>query len=214
MNRIVTLVILAGAAFAQEFPSSNAHSGQGGATATYGPPRPGPVVTDAPYSAEQIQEYNGKSNVIGRFARDPQGRTRFERAYKFPPVWLTTIYDPVAGVAYLLDEDAKVAHRMAMPPYDPATVRPPIGRPNDEMLGEQVVNGLRLTGRRMNGPLTIEIWRSEELQLDVTTRSSNGYSGRLEKLSRGEPDPTLFRPPADYRVVDEAAPFPMTIRLK
>ena len=53
-----------------------------------------------------------------------------------------------------------------------------------------------------------------DLRMDVITRSSNGYSGHLEKLSRAEPDPALFRPPADYRVIDEPAPLTMTIRLQ
>ena len=214
MKSVFALAILSGAALAQEFPSTNLHVGADEVTATYGPPRPGPVVAGAPYSAEQVQEYNGKATVIGRFARDSQGRTRAERAYKPAPYWLATIYDPVAGVAYLVDDTAGIAHRMPLPPYDPATARPPISSRNEENLGEQVVEGLRLTGRRLNGPLTIEIWRSDELQVDVTTRSSNGYSGRLEKLTRVEPDPALFRPPAGHRVVDEPAPFTMTIRLK
>jgi hypothetical protein len=220
MKHVALALLLSGASLAQEFPSSSMHAGPTEVTATYGPPRPGPVVTGAPYSAEQIQEYNGPDrsptrNVIGRFARDSHGRTRKEIAYKAAPYWLTTIYDPVAGVAYLLDDTAKVAHRMALPPYDPATARPPIAGPNDENLGTQVVDGLRLTGRRVNGrALTIELWDSEELKINVVTRSSNGYSSLLGSLTRAEPDPSRFRPPADYRIVDEAAPFPMTTRLK
>lgn len=214
MKRILALAFLSGAALAQEFPSTSLSSAVNEVSATYGPPRPAPLIAGAPYSAEQIQEYNGNRTVIGRFARDSQGRSRAERAYKFPPVWLTAIYDPVAGAAYLLDDVAKVAHRMALLPYSPAAAPPALTGPNDESLGEQVVDGIRLTGRRRNGPLTIEIWRSEDLQLDVLTKSSNGYSGRLEKLSRAEPDPALFRPPADYRIVDEPAPFSMTIKLK
>jgi hypothetical protein len=216
MERAIALaVFLTGAALAQSFHATNVRVGRAETTATYGPPLPAPVFTGAPYSTEQILEYNGDRNVIARFARDSQGRTRAERALKIGPYWLTTIADPVAGIAYLLDDTAKVAHRMALPPYDPATARPSIAGPNEENLGEQVVDGLRLSGRRVNGgALIIEIWRSEDLQLEVITRSSNGYSGRLEKLSRAEPDPALFRPPADYRVVDEAAPFTMTFRLK
>ena len=220
MKYAVLAVFLSGASLAQEFPANSLHVGTNEVTAIYGPPRPGPVVTGAPYSAEQIQEYNRQDvtptrNVIGRFARDSQGRTRKEIAYKAAPYWLTTIYDPIAGVAYLLDDTAKIAHRMALPPYDPATARPPIAGPNDESLGTQVADGIRLTGRRVNGrALTIELWDSEELQINVRTRSSNGYSGWLQNLTRTEPDPSRFRPPADYTVVDQAAPFPMTTRLK
>ena len=218
MKHLALAVFLSGASLAQEFPSNSLHVGTNEVTATYGPPRPGPVVTGAPYSAEQVQEYKRPDgtvtrNAIGRFARDSQGRVRKEVAYKPAPYWLTTIYDPVAGVAYLLDDTAKIAHRMALPPYDPATARPVAG-PNDESLGTQVFDGLKLTGRRLNGRLTIELWDSEELQINVRTHSSNGYSGWLENLTRTEPDPSRFRPPAGYTVVDEVAPFPMTIRLK
>src|SRR3954454_1114923 len=132
MKSILVLAILSGAALAQEFPSTNMRSGADEVSAIFGPPRPEPVITGAPFSAEQIQEYNGDRNVIGRFARDGQGRTRAERAFKFPAMWRTTIYDPVAAVAYLLEDAAKVAHRMALPPYDPAAARPAITGPNDE----------------------------------------------------------------------------------
>jgi hypothetical protein len=215
MKHLVALaVFLSGAVLAQEFPSTKMRSGADEVSATFGPPRPAPVIAGAPYSAEEVQEDNGTRNIIGRFARDSQGRTRAERAHKFPPIWLTSIYDPVVGVAYLLEEPAKVAHRMPLPAYGTALARRPITSSNDENLGEQVVDGLRLSGRRINGRLIIEIWRSEDLQIEVMTRSSNGYSGHLEKLTRSEPDPALFRPPAGYRVVDEAAPFPMTFHLK
>jgi hypothetical protein len=214
----LAILFLSGASLAQDFLSNSLHVGANEITATYGPPRPGPVVTGVPYSAEQVQEYKRPDgtttrNVIGRFARDSQGRVRKEVAYKPAPYWLTTIYDPVAGVAYLLDDTAKIAHRMALPRYDPATARPPFSGPNDESLGTQVVDGLKLTGRRVNGRLTIELWDSEELQINVRTHSSNGYSGWLENLTRTEPDPSRFRPPAGYSVVDQAAPFHMAIRL-
>ena len=68
----------------------------------------------------------------------------------------------MAGFAYLLDEDAKLAHRMKLPPGPPA--------PREEP----------------NGGVT----------------------------SRADPDPALFRSPADYRVVDESAPFEVTIKIK
>jgi hypothetical protein len=146
MKHLALAVLLSGASLAQEFPSNSLHAGPTEVTATYGPPRPGPVVTGAPYSAEQIQEYSRPGaaptrNVIGRLARDTPGRTRKEIAYKAAPYWLTTIYDPVAGVAYLLDDTAKIAHRMALPPYDPATASPPIAGPNDESLGTQRASG-------------------------------------------------------------------------
>ena len=110
-----------------------------------------------------------------------------ERAYKPAPIWLTEIFDPVAGVAYLLDDQKKVAHRMPLPPAAASTASQPA--PN----------------------LTIETWESPELKLTLVTKSSNGYTGRLTNLSRNLPDSALFRPPSDYKVVDESAPFPMAV---
>src|SRR5436190_12898977 len=49
--------ILALAVSAQQFPSSSLRVTDGQVTAIYGPPRAVPVVTQAPYSADQWQEY-------------------------------------------------------------------------------------------------------------------------------------------------------------
>ncbi len=49
---------------------------------------------------------------------------------------------------------------------------------------------------------TREVWRSPELMLTVQSRDSDPRSGeqnyRLEKIRRGEPDPALMKPPADF----------------
>jgi hypothetical protein len=60
--------------------------------------------------------------------------------------------------------------------------------------------------------LTVETWESGELKLTLLTKSSNGYTTRLTNLSRNQPDAALFRPPSDYTVIDENAPFPMAVR--
>jgi hypothetical protein len=178
-------------------------------------------VTAAPYSADQWQEYAPggtvppRGGIIGHFARDSQGRTGSSVAYKAAPYWLTEIFDPVAGVALLLDDQAKVAHRMAVQPA-PDPQQPPAARSGvtSQPLGTQLIDGVTAEGTRVSSVLTIETWKSPELQVDLVRRSSNGYSSRLINLSRTEPDPALFRSPADYRVVDETAPFPMTIRTR
>jgi hypothetical protein len=142
--------ILSGAAIAQEFPASGMRVSDGGVTATFGPPRPGPLVTGAPYSAEQ-QLPNG--GVVARYARDSQGRVRTEKAHKVK-LLTTAIFDPVAGCAYLLDEDSKIAHRMKLPAAGPSA-------PSEDNLEIGVVRGFRMA-----------------------------------RLSRAEPDPSLFRPPS------------------
>src|SRR5438105_1036217 len=79
------------------------------------------VVTGAPYSADQLQTYtrtlpdgasNINSNVISHYARDSQGRMRAEEALKSAAsAWRIEIFDPVAHVAYVLDDQAKTATR-------------------------------------------------------------------------------------------------------
>jgi hypothetical protein len=128
---------------------------------------------------------------------------------KAGPFWKTEIHDPVAGVAMLLDEDAKIAHRMPVQGTPPAA--PELSR--GEALGARVIDGIAAEGsRRTAGPLTIETWNSPELRLELLLVSSNGYVNRIVNLSRNEPDPAVFAPPAGYRVVDEIGSFPVTFR--
>jgi hypothetical protein len=222
-RRFVTLaLIFVPASSAQQFPASSMQVRDGQVTAIYGPPRAEPVISAAPYSADELQEYTppgetvpSRSGIIGHFARDSQGRTRTSRAFKAAPFWLTEIFDPIAGAGILLDEQAKVAHRMVVQPA-PAPHQPvaPRSEVSSQSLGTRSIEGWIAEGTRVSGILTIETWKSPELKIDLVTRSSNGYGSRLINLSRAEPDPALFRPPADYRVVDETAPFSMTVRTR
>lgn len=207
---------------AQQFPSNSVEVQDGQVTAIYGPARYALVVTGAPYSADQLQEYAppgdaslSRSGIIGHFARDSQGRTRRSLAFKPAPYWLTEIFDPVAGIAILLDDQAKVAHRMAVQPVPvPDQQAAANSRLPTEALGTRQIDGVAAEGTRDSGVLVMETWKSPELKIDLLRRSSNGYTTRLINLSRNEPDPALFRPPADYRVVDETKPFSMTIRTR
>jgi hypothetical protein len=209
-------------ASAQRFASSSLRVDPGQVTAIYGPPLPASVVTGAPYSADQLQEYTPTSpgdlvpariTIVGHYARDSQGRTRTSLAMKPAPYWLTEIFDPVAGAAFLLDEDAKIAHRMPVQPAPESNQPAPPS--TTESLGNRLIEGVLAEGaRRVFRVLTFETWTSPELKIELVSKSSNGYSSRLINLSRSEPDPALFRPPADYHVVDEPAPFRMTIRTR
>ncbi len=55
---------------------------------------------------------------------------------------------------------------------------------------------------------TRESWMSTELGLTILSINSNPQGGvnttKLINISRAEPDMDLFRPPADYTIVDEA----------
>lgn len=209
-------------AAAQRFSTGSLSVGDHEVTIVFGPPAPKPTLTGAPYSADQIQDYTPKpgdggrsatSDVIGHFYRDSQGRVRTEQAIKPAPVWLVEVFDPVAGFAYLLDEQKKIAHRMALPAAPPD--RPAPRMPGTvESLGTRTIEGVNAVGTRITGVLTIETWVSEELHETLVTKSSNGYSTRLVNLSLADPDAAFFRPPADYTVVDETGKFTLKLRFQ
>jgi hypothetical protein len=226
MKTVWTSLILVTAAAGQQFTSSSWNVKENEVTFVAGAPRPGPIVTGAPYSADEVQEYispdgttGARRNVIGHMARDAAGRTRMERAYKPAPIWMTEIFDPVAGVAYLLDDQKKVAHRMAFSPA--AATAPPVNpHATIEKLESQSIEGVMVEGSRTSygGPagsgrpnLVVETWESPELKVALLTKSSNGYTSKLINLNRNQPDVALFQPPPGYSVVDESAPFPMAI---
>ncbi|MGO9261584.1 MAG: hypothetical protein ACLQU1_35565 [Bryobacteraceae bacterium] len=165
--------------------------------------QPAAAVTGAPYSADQVQEHTGTTGTyaIGHFFRDSEGRTRTESALKSSPAWRIEILDPVAGVAYVLDDKNKVAHRTRTQATAPRRYAPP--HATIENLGTQVIEGVLAEGTRTSTPaLIIETWDSVELKVNMLTKSSNGYTSKLVNLRRADPDPALFRPPADYTVVD------------
>jgi len=210
-----------------------------------------PAITGAPYSGEQVGEqvqtladgtHITRTMPSQRVWRDSQGRMRTERQMGMSmngsaprgPVMIE-IRDPVAGVAYILEPAAKVAHRIKMqpmptrPPAGAATVATPppanITRPEmkTESLGNQVIEGVMAEGRRttMTYPVgamgndrplvrTSENWMSPELRVTLLSKSTDPQSGvnttKLINVSRVEPDINLFRPPADYTIVDEAGP--------
>ena len=104
------------------------------ATIVLGPPRATPSVTDAAYPADEVLEYTTtladgthrtQSSVIGHLFRDSHGRIRVEKAWKPAPIWTTEIFDPVEGFGYFLDDQQKIAHRMAMQPSQTTAGRSP-----------------------------------------------------------------------------------------
>src|SRR5258706_15324870 len=120
-----------GAAPTPQFPSLSMSVNVNEATIIFGPPSATQTVRGAAYSADQVLEqtktlpdgtHTTRSSVIGHLFRDSRGRTRMEKAQKAAPFWITEIFDPVGGFAYILDEQKKIAHRMAMQPPPPQPV--------------------------------------------------------------------------------------------
>jgi hypothetical protein len=125
------------------FPSQSMSTSGDTMTATFrGPANLRMLVTGAPYSADQVNEHTqtladgthiNQNNNTQHLFRDSQGRTRTERPFgpqmatpmgqSGPALTVIEIADPVAQVAYLLDEQNKVAHRV------PLNVGPPVRVP-------------------------------------------------------------------------------------
>jgi hypothetical protein len=88
----------------------------------------GPVVPDAPYSAESVTEFTQvladgnriERRTSGKVARNSQGGVRREQGISFGPLaaanapQIVTIDDPANGVHLMLNYDAKVASRIRM----------------------------------------------------------------------------------------------------
>jgi hypothetical protein len=137
------------------------------------------------------------------------------------------IKDPVAGSAYTLFVRQRVARLTAPPvqfPTNPINFqKPPLPaesmRPKgtSEELGTQSMEGVLAEGLRMttvypvgsmgnDKPIQVvsERWVSKELGLTLFEKYSDPRFGetitRVTSLDRAEPDPTLFRIPADYIV--------------
>ena len=101
---------------------------------------------------------------------------------------------------------------------------PPHPEISNEDLGTQVIEGVAAEGHRAvqtwpagavgnDRPFQVvsEYWYSPEIKETVLSKSTDPRSGenttKLINISRGEPDASLFLPPADYSVVDETGPF-------
>jgi hypothetical protein len=129
---------------------------------------------------------------------------------------------------YRMNELPPLPNPPAAPPAIPAPPVPPVppvpllglgALPREggttTALPPREIDGLKVTGERTTWTIeagrignekplvtTREIWRSPELTLTVQSREADPRLGeqtyRLEKIRRGEPDPALMKPPADY----------------
>jgi hypothetical protein len=193
------------------------------------------AVPGAPYSGEWIADHRTPANrLISRNWRDSAGRTRGE-------FWIdgfleTRIEDPIARIAYLVEDSARTVHRAKLNSVGfrsdgrPMYEANPEPRPNVtvDQLGEWIIEGVAVTGTRStfrppdratggSGPLVSgETWFSLELRLAILTIDFDPKIGlqttRLTKIKRSEPDASLFLPPDGYAIVDEDGPFTVTFK--
>jgi hypothetical protein len=99
--------------------------------------------------------------------------------------------------------------------------------PATENLGDQTISGIQAAGTRTtttipsgkmgnDKPITVtsERWYSSELEATVMTKHVDPWAGELKteftSVNTSEPDPSLFRVPSDYQIVDDkTGPFVM-----
>jgi hypothetical protein len=134
---ILSLCSLAGVSASAQFVY-NAEIKGDTAIVTFLSPRisNGSGITEAPFTADRVSEYTQtladgthirQPQNVEHVSRDSQGRTRNETPIFTPrgivlgvhppeDFRLTEIVDPVAGFAYVLDDQNKVAHRITMTP--------------------------------------------------------------------------------------------------
>jgi len=199
------------------------------------------VVQGAPYSAKAVTEFTqvlADGNRIQRtttatIVRDSQGRVRTERSLAAigalsasgGGATIVSIFDPVAGMSYILNPAKRTARQMA--------VRAPLNglrgararseaTSKTEDLGTQTMQGVTVQGTRVTRTIpagqegnerSIEIvtetWYSPDLRAVVMSKTSDPRFGdtvyQLTNITRTEPDPALFSVPSDYTV--EARPM-------
>ncbi|HXR32630.1 MAG TPA: hypothetical protein VN830_02910 [Verrucomicrobiae bacterium] len=253
------LLVSAGALRAQEPPAGapppDAMGQEGGPEGPLGPRmeilgfgemHPGKVVTGAPYSGVAVTETRqtlADGNTISRKVqanvfRDSQGRTRRETTLTGVGPLSTTgasrtfvmIHDPVAGTAFVLHQDTKVAEKLparqggrkAQPDLQSkfnARMQAEIanGSLKKEDLGVQIINGINAQGTRFTRTIpagqagnskpivvTNERWYSPDLQIVVKTVRNDPRFGEttytVTNIQKQEPAAALFTVPSDYTV--------------
>jgi hypothetical protein len=144
------------------------------------------------------------------------------------------IVDPIERTSYRLDPNGHTASRaMLTSPSDIRTGPLPAGPPrpapgqqpqtSTESLGTQALEGILVEGFRVTTTFPAEMfgndrpivtvtesWSSRELGETLLSKRLDPRSGdwttRLTDINRSEPDPALFRVPADYTIEDTPRP--------
>ena len=200
------------------------------------------AVTGAPYSGTETTETQqtlaGGNQIVrqdqSKVYRDSQGRVRIEHTMNAPKSrgqaarTVVTIFDPVGGSAYMLDPENKTAMKTPSPVRGggggargagprPREARTEAAAMQTEELGNQIINGVSATGKRITQtipagdignqqPIQIvrETWVSIDLKVPVLIKSSDPRFGstvtQLTNIVRAEPDASLFQVPPGYTV--------------
>jgi hypothetical protein len=167
------------------------------------------VVKNAPFTATSVtttvQTLADGSKVTrtttALLARDSEGRTRREQGNA------VFLFDPVAGMGYVLDTGTHEVRTFAVKSVSPAQ---PEARQTTRLIEGIAVETTNL--RRVIQPgeagndaaleILSEVSYSPELQEPIVTRTLDPRTGetttQLKAIKRTEPDHALFEVPADY----------------
>lgn len=172
------------------------------------------------------------TRTFNNIARDFRGRIYNERRTMMPDSFTGTpplirfhIYDPNTHANTFLDPSTGIAQQMILP--NPPSQMPAMNvalRKNtpqlyEEDLGTQVMNDVQVRGTRRTRiipskssgtgqevVIVDEFWYSDELRLNMKETHNDPRTGEqtvtITKISRTEPDPSIFEIPADYKIVD------------
>jgi len=170
-------------------------------------------------TTRQINSDSGRNNRIVQIV-DPIARCHY-------------VLDPEHKVAHRVKiQELPVATRVSESAVSiaPFPVEPagPSASPRadviTEPLGSLSIDGIPANGKlhRVTIPMgawgnsqpivsTYETWIAQDLKIVILTRRTDPRDGveimKLTNISRAEPDPALFRPSADYKIVDEDGEF-------
>jgi hypothetical protein len=207
---------------------------------------PGKVVTGEPYSAVGVTETvqtlaDGTTidrKIQANIFRDGQGRVRRETTLPVIGPLVASgksnsfvmIHDPVAGTAFILHPDAKIADQLPAPHrgnQNPGAFQDKFeahiqqeiadGSLKKEDLGTQTINGVAAQGTRYTRTIPVgqigndkpiiivnERWYSADLQVVVkSTRTDPRFGSTtytLTNIQRQAPAATLFTVPSDYTI--------------
>ncbi len=171
--------------------------------------------------------------TFNNIARDYRGRIYNERRAMMPdsfngtpPLIRYHIYDPNTHANTFLDPNTGIAAQRILPnppaqmPATNVALRKNTPQLYEEDLGTQTMNDVQVRGTRRThiipskasgtGQEVVvvdEFWYSDELRLNLKQVHNDPRTGEqtvtITKISRTEPDPSIFEIPSDYKIVDE-----------
>jgi len=115
------------------------------------------------------------------------------------------------------------ANSVARPPPDPSRPERKSESLGEQVFGEVVAQGSRITTTYPIGyegndrPIVVsnETWVSRDLKLEIMRKSSDPHYGsnlrEMTNIHKAEPDAALFQVPSDFTIVDESAGFKFTL---